>query len=81
MFKLGWLALPKSAPNNDKNLLGDYESIFNISDDQEKEWDPSTYVQSIHGLKPKVCIAIQYSKVHGLWECDEEDAYETHIGH
>lgn len=62
--------MPKVAqkPNIDKNPHRDHESIFTISDNQEKDWYLYKYMWSIHGPKPKVCIPTQFSKVHGFWK-------------
>ena len=43
MFKPRELPLPKAVkkPNNDKNKLGDHNSIFTIDDDKKDKLNPS----------------------------------------
>ena len=48
MFRLRKLPLPNvtQKPNNDKNLLGDHDSIFSIDSCQEYKWEPTTHTHT-----------------------------------
>ena len=48
--------------------------IFAV-EDQEKEWDPSMFIQDISSPKPRVNTHAPNMKDFGLWESDEDNIY------